>query len=223
MVNRSGMQHTGPRARVAERQTRWLQVPVSARTWGFKSPLAHSFGRWVLHPSLVTAPVVVGLPSSRRHQPPCDPGLTRAAPLILTALCTALPAQLGLVIIGGEGALLIGALSATSIALAMPWAPPLLVQIAMVCAGVVISGGTVRRSLLSPLTHVHSYSLVEDSILMHGVQIGRNAVVRKAIIDKEVVIGEGVEIGVDPEKDRERFDVSAGGIVVIPKGQRVEA
>ena len=70
----------------------------------------------------------------------------------------------------------------------------------MVCAGVVISGGTVRRSLLSPLTHVHSYSLVEDSILMHGVQIGRNAVVRKAIIDKEVVIGEGVEIGVDPEK-----------------------
>ena len=49
----------------------------------------------------------------------------------------------------------------------------------MVCAGVVISGGTVRRSLLSPLTHVHSYSLVEDSILMHGVQIGRSAVVRQ--------------------------------------------
>ena len=54
--------------------------------------------------------------------------LTRAAPLILTALCTALPAQLGMVIIGGEGALLIGALSATSVALAMPWAPPLVVQ-----------------------------------------------------------------------------------------------
>ena len=66
--------------------------------------------------------------------------LTRAAPLILTALCTALPAQLGMVIIGGEGALLIGALSATSVALAMPWAPPLVVQIAMVCAGV-IGGG----------------------------------------------------------------------------------
>ena len=59
--------------------------------------------------------------------------LTRAAPLILTALCTALPAQLGMVIIGGEGALLIGALSATSAALALPWAPPLVVQIAMVC------------------------------------------------------------------------------------------
>ena len=51
--------------------------------------------------------------------------LTRAAPLILTALCTALPAQLGMVIIGGEGALLIGALAATSAALAMPGASPL--------------------------------------------------------------------------------------------------
>ena len=66
--------------------------------------------------------------------------LTRAAPLILTALCTALPAQLGMVIIGGEGALLIGALSATSIALTMPSAAPLTVQIAMAAAGM-IGGG----------------------------------------------------------------------------------
>ena len=91
----------------------------------------------------------------------------------------------------------------------------------MVCAGVVISGGTVRRSILSPLSYVHSYSLVEDSILMHEVEIGRNAVVRKAILDKNVYVGDGVEIGVDPEKDRERFHVSEGGIVVIPKGMRV--
>jgi general nucleoside transport system permease protein len=66
--------------------------------------------------------------------------LTRAAPLILTALCTALPAQLGMVIIGGEGALLIGALAATSMALAMPWAPPLAVQVAMAGAGMVAGG-----------------------------------------------------------------------------------
>src|SRR2546430_11915842 len=66
--------------------------------------------------------------------------LTRAAPLILTALCTALPAQLGMVIIGGEGALLIGALAATSAALALQSMPPLVVQLAMVCAGM-IGGG----------------------------------------------------------------------------------
>ena len=66
--------------------------------------------------------------------------LTRAAPLILTALCAALPAQLGLVIIGGEGALLIGALTATSAALALQWAPPLAVQLAMAAAGM-LGGG----------------------------------------------------------------------------------
>jgi simple sugar transport system permease protein len=66
--------------------------------------------------------------------------LTRAAPLILTALCTALPAQLGMVIIGGEGALLIGALAATSAALALPSAPPIVVQLAMVGAGM-LGGG----------------------------------------------------------------------------------
>jgi simple sugar transport system permease protein len=57
--------------------------------------------------------------------------LTRSAPLILTALCTALPAQLGMVMIGGEGALLVGALAATAAALAMPTALPFVVQIAM--------------------------------------------------------------------------------------------
>ena len=79
----------------------------------------------------------------------------------------------------------------------------------------------MRRSILSPLAHLHSYALVEDSILMHGVEIARNAVVRRAIVDKNVCIGEGVQIGVDPVKDRERFHVSDGGIVVIPKGMRV--
>ena len=93
----------------------------------------------------------------------------------------------------------------------------------MVCAGVVISGATVRRSVLSPGAHLHSYAVVEDSVLMQGVDVGRNAVVRRAIVDKNVRIAEGAEVGVDPVADRERFTISTGGIVVIPKGATVTA
>jgi glucose-1-phosphate adenylyltransferase len=93
----------------------------------------------------------------------------------------------------------------------------------MICAGVVISGAVARRSILSPGAHLHSYAEVEDSILMHDVDVGRRAVVRRAILDKNVSVAPGARIGVDLESDRERFTVSAGGIVVIPKGTRVEA
>src|SRR6478609_1677461 len=90
--------------------------------------------------------------------------LTRAAPLILTALCTALPAQLGMVIIGGEGALLIGALSATSVALAMPWAPPLVVQTAMVCAGVI--GGGLWITLAGAMRQYRGVNETISSLLL---------------------------------------------------------
>ena len=93
----------------------------------------------------------------------------------------------------------------------------------MVCAGVVISGGTARRTVLSPGVHLHSYSLVEDSIVMQGTEVGRNAVVRRAILDKDVKVAPRAQVGVDPEADRERFTVSSAGVVVIPKGQTVEA
>jgi glucose-1-phosphate adenylyltransferase len=93
----------------------------------------------------------------------------------------------------------------------------------MICAGVVISGATVRRSILSPEVHVHSYAEVEGSILMPGVDVGRNAVVRNAILDKNVRVAEGAEIGVDIEADRQRFAVSDRGVVVVGKGETVEA
>jgi glucose-1-phosphate adenylyltransferase len=91
----------------------------------------------------------------------------------------------------------------------------------MVSQGVVVSGGTVRRSVLSPGVRVHSYSLVEDAVLLNGVDVGRNAVVRNAIIDKGVHVPEGARIGVDPVADAERFVVSDEGRVVIGKWDEV--
>ncbi len=89
--------------------------------------------------------------------------------------------------------------------------------------GAIISGATVRRSVVSPRVHLHSHALVEGSVLFPGVDVGGQAVVRRAIVDKDVVIERGAEIGVDPARDRERFTVSEGGIVVVPKGATVKA
>jgi glucose-1-phosphate adenylyltransferase len=88
----------------------------------------------------------------------------------------------------------------------------------LVCGGCITSGATVRRSILGPSCKVHSYALVEDSILFENVQIGRHAKIRKAIIDESIYVPEGMEIGFDHEEDRLRgCIVTESGIVVVTK------
>jgi glucose-1-phosphate adenylyltransferase len=92
-------------------------------------------------------------------------------------------------------------------------------QESLVGSGTIIAGATVRHSVISPNVRLHAGAYVEGSVLMDGVQIGRGAVVRRAILDKDVVVPEGAHIGVDPDLDRSRYHVSAGGIVVLGKSQ----
>jgi len=92
----------------------------------------------------------------------------------------------------------------------------------LVSPGVIVSGGLVRQAVLSPGVRVNSWATVDRSVLLHNTQIGRYAVVRNAIIDKNVMVPEGAQVGVDKDRDRSRgFVVSAGGITVVGKGQEV--
>jgi glucose-1-phosphate adenylyltransferase len=91
----------------------------------------------------------------------------------------------------------------------------------LVSAGVIIAGGTVRRSVLSPGVRVESGALVEDSVLMDGVTVHPGGVVRRAIVDKNVEVAAGSGLGVDADFDRSRFAVSERGVVVVGKGDKV--
>jgi glucose-1-phosphate adenylyltransferase len=92
----------------------------------------------------------------------------------------------------------------------------------IVSNGVVVSGGLVRDSVLSPGVRVNSWSRVERAVLLHNTRVGRHAVVENAILDKNVEVPEGAQVGVDKDRDLARgFTVSPGGITVVGKGQLV--
>jgi glucose-1-phosphate adenylyltransferase len=89
----------------------------------------------------------------------------------------------------------------------------------VISAGCIISGSTIRGSVLCPNVRVHSFCYVEDSILMPGVRVGRHARVRRAIVDRDVFIPRGAQIGYNAEEDRRRHTVSDGGVVVVTKDE----
>ncbi len=91
----------------------------------------------------------------------------------------------------------------------------------LVSDGVIISGGTLNRCVLHPRVRIHSYTDIDESILMDGVEVGRNCKIRRAIIDKGVKLPSGTTIGYDLEQDKQRFTVTETGIVVVPKGSEV--
>jgi len=81
----------------------------------------------------------------------------------------------------------------------------------------VISGGQARRCVLSPQVRINSFAVVEDSILMDGVDIGRHCKIRKAIIDKRTKVPPDTVIRYDHNEDRIRFAISKNGVVIVPK------
>ncbi|GGQ92592.1 glucose-1-phosphate adenylyltransferase [Deinococcus ruber] len=89
----------------------------------------------------------------------------------------------------------------------------------IMAGGTIISGGTVRDSVLGRAVRTHSYSLVESSVLFDNVDVGRYSHIRRAIVDKDVVVPEGTRIGIDPAEDAARgFKITENGVVVVPKG-----
>jgi glucose-1-phosphate adenylyltransferase len=85
----------------------------------------------------------------------------------------------------------------------------------LVSGGCVISGATVRRSLLFSSVHVHSFARVEDSVVLPDVDIARNVVLKRAVIEKGCRLPPGLQVGVDPQLDRQRFDISPKGVTLV--------
>jgi len=91
------------------------------------------------------------------------------------------------------------------------------IENSILCTGVRVTGGRITNSILSPGVRIHEDAEVADAILLEGVEVGRGARLRKAIIDKFSVIPEKFEIGFDAEKDSRDFKISKGGVRVVPK------
>jgi glucose-1-phosphate adenylyltransferase len=85
----------------------------------------------------------------------------------------------------------------------------------MLSGGCIISGGTVKRSVLGRWVHVHSGAEVEDCVLFDGVDIGRRARVRRAILERNVRIPVDAVIGFDPEEDARHYQLTESGLVII--------
>jgi glucose-1-phosphate adenylyltransferase len=91
----------------------------------------------------------------------------------------------------------------------------------MVGEGTIIAGAHVRTSVIAHNVEIREGAYVEGSVISPGARIGRNAVLRRVILDKNVEVPDGAQIGVDLEGDRAKYTVSPGGIVVLGKGQPV--
>jgi len=92
----------------------------------------------------------------------------------------------------------------------------------IVCEGTIVSGGEIRDCVVGRNVFVHSYSEIDQSVLMDNVEIGRHARIKRTIIDKNVKIPEGATIGYNLEEDRKKYHVSPGGVVVIPRTEPKE-
>jgi glucose-1-phosphate adenylyltransferase len=85
----------------------------------------------------------------------------------------------------------------------------------MVSGGCIISGSRVSSSLLFSNVRIHDYSQIEGAVILPRVRVGERCVIRRAIIDEGALIPDGMQVGVDPEADRERFYVTEHGVTLV--------
>ena len=85
----------------------------------------------------------------------------------------------------------------------------------MISGGCIVSGATVRHSVLFSNVEVHSYSVLEDCVVLPDVSIGRNCRLKKVVLDKGCIVPEGTIIGEDPVADAEKYEISPEGVILV--------